>query len=155
MVIANMVGTGVFTSLCFQTFDLTTGFSILFLWLLGGVIAFCGSVAYSELATIFPRNGGEYNLLSHIYHPSVGFLAGWVSVTVGFAAPVALAAMALGEYLKAVVPQVEPLRVSIAVVILVSIIHSVSVKFGSLFQNFFTIFKIILIFILIIGGVLF
>ncbi len=93
-----MIGTGVFTSLGFQVGGLPTGFSIVALWLVGGITALCGALVYGELAAALPRSGGEYHLLSATLHPSLGFLAGWISVTVGFAAPVALAAMAFGTY---------------------------------------------------------
>jgi APA family basic amino acid/polyamine antiporter len=100
LVIANMVGTGVFTSLGFQLYDIHSVFSILILLILGGVIAFCGALVYAELGVAIPRSGGEYAYLSELIHPCVGFLSGWVSSTVGFAAPVALAAVALGTYVK-------------------------------------------------------
>ena len=96
VVVADMVGVGVFTSLGFQLRDMASGFSLMMLWAVGGVVALCGAVCYAELAAMFPRSSGEYNFLRRIYHPALGFLAGWVSATVGFAAPVALAAMALG-----------------------------------------------------------
>jgi len=100
LVVANMVGTGVFTSLGFQLAGGLTPFVILVLWLVGGVCAFCGSVVYAELAAALPRSGGEYHFLTRIFHPSIGFLAGWAAVTAGFAAPVALAAMAFGKYMS-------------------------------------------------------
>jgi basic amino acid/polyamine antiporter, APA family len=98
LVIANMIGTGVFTSLGFQVLDITSGFTILLLWVMGGLVALCGALSYGEIGAAFPRSGSEYHYLSKIYHPALGFLSGFVSITVGFAAPVALAAMALGGY---------------------------------------------------------
>src|SRR5579863_2172817 len=100
IVVADMVGVGVFTSLGFQVKDIPSGFAILALWTIGGVVALCGVFSYSELGAMFPRSSGEYNFLSRAYHPAFGFVAGFVSATVGFAAPVALAAMAFGEYGK-------------------------------------------------------
>ena len=76
-------------------FDLTSPFTIVVLWLIGGVVAFCGALSYGELGAALPRSGGEYHFLSKIYHPLVGFLSGWISITVGFAAPVAAAAVAI------------------------------------------------------------
>ena len=98
IVVADMVGVGVFTSLGFQVKDIPSGFSILLLWTIGGIVALCGVFSYGELGAMFPRSSGEYNFLGRAYHPAFGFVAGWVSATVGFAAPVALAAMAFGEY---------------------------------------------------------
>jgi APA family basic amino acid/polyamine antiporter len=109
VVVANMVGTGVFTSLGYQLLGLSQPTSIIALWALGGIISFCGALAYSELGAALPRSGGEYHYLSRIYHPFVGFLSGFVSSTVGFAAPVALAAMTLGAYLSNVFPSMHAL----------------------------------------------
>lgn len=98
VVIANMVGTGVFTSLGFQLLDIRSGFVLLMLWAVGGIIALCGAMTYAELGAAMPRSGGEYNFLTRIYHPAVGFASGWVSATVGFAGPTALAAMTFAAY---------------------------------------------------------
>jgi APA family basic amino acid/polyamine antiporter len=102
IVIANMVGTGIFTSLGYQVTDLPSGFTLMVLWALGGVCAFCGALAYGELAAAMPKSGGEYQFLARTFHPCVGFVAGWLSATVGFAAPIALAAMALGKYFSGI-----------------------------------------------------
>ena len=93
LVIANMIGTGVFTSLGFQLVDTQNSWSIVILWVLGGVMALIGALCYAEVGSAFPESGGEYVFLSRLYHPFLGYLAGWVSLFVGFAAPVALAAM--------------------------------------------------------------
>src|SRR5204862_6579843 len=91
IVIANIIGTGIFTSLGFQLADIQSGFALLMLWVVGGIVALCGALCYGELSAALPRSGGEYHFLSQIYHPALGFMAGFVSATVGFAAPVALA----------------------------------------------------------------
>ena len=145
IVVADMVGVGVFTSLGFQVKDLPSGFSILLLWTVGGIAALCGVFAYSELGAMFPRSSGEYNFLSRAYHPAFGFLAGWVSATVGFAAPVALAAMAFGEYGKSILPNAPPLVLAIGVVWLVSLVQLTGVKHSSTFQLISTILKVVLI----------
>src|SRR6202022_4964876 len=145
IVVADMVGVGVFTSLGFQVSGIPSGFSILLLWILGGVVALCGVFSYGELGAMFPRSSGEYNFLSRAFHPAFGFLAGWVSATVGFAAPVALAAMAFGEYGKAVVPDAPPLALAIGVVWLVSLVQLTGVRHSSPFQLVATIFKGVLI----------
>jgi len=154
VVIANMIGTGVFPSLGFQLLNIQSPFSILLLWLVGGVVALFGALCYSELASAFPRSGSEYNYLSKIYHPSIGFLSGWVSLTVGFAAPVALSAMLLGGYTSKVFSQINPMFLAISVVVIISIIHTLSVKIGSGFQNIFTVLKIALILFIIVAGFL-
>src|SRR5947209_7692477 len=123
IVVADMVGVGVFTSLGFQVKDIPSGFSILSLWTIGGIVALCGVFSYGELSAMFPRSSGEYNFLGRAYHPAFGFVAGWVSATVGFSAPVALAAMAFGEYGRSILPDAPPLALAICVVWLVSLIR--------------------------------
>jgi APA family basic amino acid/polyamine antiporter len=148
-VIANMIGTGVFTSLGFQVAEIPSIFPLLMLWVIGGVIALCGALSYSELGAALPRSGGEYHLLSRIYHPALGFLSGWVSLTVGFAAPTALAAMALVSYLNAAVADPPARHLAAAIVVMFTIIHGVSIRVGSRVHNFFTTLKVTLILIFI------
>jgi len=152
IVVADMVGVGVFTSLGFQVKDIPSGFSILLLWTVGGVVALCGVFSYGELGAMFPRSSGEYNFLGRAYHPAFGFLAGWVSATVGFAAPVALAAMAFGEYGRSILPETPPLALAIAVVWLVSIVQLTGVKHSSNFQMIATVLKVVLIVAFLAAG---
>ena len=154
IVVANMVGTGIFTSLGFQIGDLPTGFAIMAVWALGGVCALCGALAYAELGAALPRSGGEYHFLSVIYHPAVGFLAGWISATVGFAAPVAIAAKPFGTYLAGVFPELDPLFLALAVVWITTVGPALDLRLGSAFQNASTILKVALIVIMIVAGFL-
>lgn len=152
IVVADMIGVGVFTSLGFQVKDIPSGFSILLLWTVGGVVALCGVFSYGELGAMFPRSSGEYNFLSRAYHPAFGFLAGWVSATVGFAAPVALAAMAFGEYARSVVPGLPPIPLAIGVVWLVSLVQLTGVRHSATFQLIATILKVVLIVAFLVAG---
>ncbi|MES2680448.1 MAG: amino acid permease [Bacteroidota bacterium] len=145
VVIANMIGTGVFTSLGFQVMNISSGFAILMLWVVGGILALCGAFVYGEIGSAFPESGGEYNYLSRLYHPAIGFLSGWVSVTVGFAAPIAAASVALSQYVIKIYPSVNGFLLSASIIVLITIIHSINLKAGSLFQRTFTIIKVICI----------
>ncbi|GAB2964521.1 amino acid permease [Hymenobacter coalescens] len=154
IVVANMVGTGVFTSLGFQVLSIRSGFALLMLWLVGGIIAVCGALCYGELAAALPRSGGEYHYLSRIYHPAVGFLSGWVSATVGFAAPTALAAIALGRYAASVWPEVHANLLSLAVVVAITGVHLISNRAGSRFQVIVTVLKVALLILFVGAGLL-
>src|SRR5471030_2670484 len=108
-----MIGIGVFTSLGFQikgfshdgVSDLTGSvFPLIMIWVVGGMMALCGALCYAELATALPRSGGEYNFLSRIYHPGVGFCTGLCSATIGFAAPIAMNAQVFGKLLGSAFP---------------------------------------------------
>jgi len=145
IVIANMIGTGVFTSLGFQLLDIRSGFVIMALWVTGGIIAICGALSYAELAARLPRSGGEYNFLRETFHPAAGFVSGWISATVGFAAPTALAAITFGKYLSAVFPQLSALWLATGLVMIMTLIHSTSHRNSAGMQDIFTVAKIVLI----------
>ena len=140
-----MIGTGVFTSLGFQLLDIQSGFPLLMLWAVGGVAALCGAFCYAELGAALPRSGGEYHFLSQIYHPAVGFVSGWVSATVGFAAPTALAAITFGAYLNASAPALPPSLSATALVILLTGIHMSTRRRSGGAQRWLTGLKIVLI----------
>jgi APA family basic amino acid/polyamine antiporter len=152
LVIANMVGTGVFTSLGFQLLDLKSPFTIILLWLIGGLLALCGALTYGEIGVTFPKSGGEYHYLSKLYHPLFGFLSGWVSITVGFAAPIALAAVALGYYVSNPFPFISSNLLAVCIVILLTLIHSTQLKSGANFQKITTLIKVIIITGFILSG---
>ena len=152
MVIANMIGTGVFTSLGFQVADIPSAFPVVLLWLVGGVAALCGALVYGELGTALPRSGGEYHLLSRIMHPVLGFLSGWVSATVGFAAPTALAAIAFSTYLSNALPMVHVVHTAAALVVFFTVLHSVSIWWGTRFTNVLTVLKVVLVLVLIVSA---
>ena len=154
IVIANIIGTGIFTSLGFQLADIQSGFPLLMLWIIGGITALCGALCYGELSAALPRSGGEYHFLSQIYHPSLGFMAGFVSATVGFAAPIALAAMAFGKYFVGVFGVGSPVLLSFVVVWVVTLFHLRNLQIGSAFQNLWTIVKLLLVGALIAAGFL-
>ena len=159
VVIANMIGTGVFTSLGFQLLDIQSGFAILLLWALGGLIAVCGSMTYAELGSALPRSGGEYNFLTEIYHPSAGFVSGWISATIGFSAPTALAAITFSTYLLTIFPEINNdwLRKIIAcsLIVILAFIHSSNRKSSGGLQMIFTVMKVGVIILFCFGAILF
>ncbi|MCL6260177.1 amino acid permease [Aquiflexum sp. TKW24L] len=145
LVIANMIGTGVFTSLGFQLLEVQNTWSIIFLWTIGGIMALIGALVFAELGTHFKRSGGDYIFLSENIHPSVGYLYAWVSLAVGFSAPIAIAAMAVNHYLKPVLGGFEP-NVGAILILLVTIAHSLTVKQSAYVQNLLTIIKLLFVF---------
>lgn len=147
LVIANMIGVGVFTTLSYQVHALPSTSAILLLWLAGGVLALCGALCYAELAAALPRSGGEYALLTRLLHPLAGFLAGWVSLVVGFAAPVAAAALAFAAHLEKVWPDLrgQGLWIATALVLGLSLLHATQVRWGARLQVAATILKFVLV----------
>ncbi|MBA3464859.1 MAG: amino acid permease [Deltaproteobacteria bacterium] len=176
IVVANMIGTGVFTSTGFQAASLHDPGTILLCWVVGGVLALCGAACYAELGSMMPRAGGEYVYLREAYHPAVGFMSGWVSLTAGFSAPIAAAAIAFSAYLATLVPALQSAEpwfsttfglagyeatitlgsqqaVAMALIVAVTGLHSFDTKIGGWVQAAFTAAKVILITLFILGGV--
>jgi basic amino acid/polyamine antiporter, APA family len=154
LVIANMIGTGVFTSLGFQLMGISDPPALLMLWVVGGIAALCGALTYGELGAAMPRSGGEYHYLSKIYHPVVGFCSGWISMTLGFAAPVALAGMAFGSYANRVFPAIPPLAFAVTALVSITMLHCAGLRIGLAFQNTVTIVKVLLVIGFIACGLL-
>ncbi len=151
LVISNMIGTGVFTSLGYQISDLKNTTSILLLWLIGGFLALIGAFIYSELASKFKQSGGDYIYLSRTFHPVFGYLSSWISLFVGFSAPISLAALAMGKYLNVFGFDLGK-EFAIAMILIVAVFQSFSLNLSSKFQNIFTILKVVFIVVLIALG---
>ena len=151
IVIANMIGTGVFTSVGFQLSSLQNTLAILLLWVVGGLLGLFGAFAYAELGTHFKESGGDYIYLSRLFHPMLGYLSAWAGLTVGFSAPVALAAMAITKYLAPFGLQ-DNKWLAIGIIILIGLMHSFTIKHSSRFHNGSTIIKVAFIVVLIVLG---
>ena len=154
VLIANMIGTGVFTALGFQAKVLHSGGALLALWVVGGLIALCGALAYAELGTMFPHCGGEYVYLGRSWHPLAGFLGGWTSMTVGFAAPIALAGIAFGRYVSTFVP-LPPFALGLGALGIVALIHLADLHAAKRFQVLVTSIQLVLIVGFIVAGATF
>jgi APA family basic amino acid/polyamine antiporter len=152
MVIANMIGTGIFTSIGFQVMPgaIPDVFAILMIWLLGGLFALCGATCYAEVSTTLKGSGGEYHFLSKLYHPVLGLASGWVSMVVGFSAAIASLALAAGAYFEPVIqawwPSIPagqvPKLFGLILILVVTGVQVLGVRASGRFQNLFTYIKL-------------
>lgn len=164
VVVANMIGAGIFTTSGLLIAVLGDPVVMLLLWTVGGVIALSGALAYGALGAAYPRAGGEYAFLSELYHPLLGFLAGWMSFAVGFSAPIAASAMGVSEYLSRAFPafflwigagrstDAAEKGVAIGVILLFTMIHMRGIVPGARVQNVLTVMKVGLIVLLLLAG---
>ncbi|MGD1009615.1 MAG: amino acid permease [Candidatus Aminicenantales bacterium] len=166
IVIANMVGAGIFTTSGLLMKDLHSALVMLALWAVGGLIALCGALSYGELGAAIPRAGGEYAFLSRLFHPVLGFLAGWVSFFVGFSAPIAASAIGFTEYLTRAFPgllhpgifvngsEAGVMKKIYAVLAIAAFtfLHTRGLELGAKVQNLLTGLKILLIIVLVAAG---
>jgi len=169
IVVANMIGAGIFTTSGLLMQDLHNPMIMIILWVVGGTIAICGAFSYGELGAAIPRAGGEYAFLSRLYHPTLGFLSGWVSFFVGFSAPIAASAIGFVAYMTRAFPEILRLGIfdesieatilrklyAICVIVLFTAIHTRGLEFGANVQNVLTILKVGLIVGLIFTGFVF
>jgi APA family basic amino acid/polyamine antiporter len=158
IVIANMIGAGIFTTTGLLMQDLGHPLIMLSLWIFGGLLALCGALSYGRLGAAMPEAGGEYIYLAKLYHPMAGFLSGWVSFIVGFSAPIAASSIGLSEYLYRtglfgdMSPFLIKKTIAMSVIVIFTLIHLKGLEVGARVQNYLTLLKIGLLAFLIIFG---
>jgi len=164
--VANIIGAGIFTTSGFIMGFLGNPLLMLSLWFAGGIIAFCGAIAFGELGATFPEAGGEYIFITKLFNPLLGFLSGWLSLIVGFSAPIAASAIGFSEYFTLAIPSLQAFLntigfvnpvlfkklFSIIIILIFTLVHSRGIVFGSQVQNVLTILKVALISGVIIAG---
>jgi len=148
LVVANMIGAGVFTTSGFALADLGSPGRVMWAWVLGGLIALAGAASYGMLVRRLPESGGEYLYLREAVHPLAGFIAGWVSLLAGFTGAIAFAASALESYLlpAAIRPAwLPPDGAALAAVVVAGIMHGLRAARGAFWQGVAVVFKILII----------
>ena len=139
-----MIGTGVFTSVGFQLSSVQNTWSILLLWLAGGILALFGAFAYAELGTHFKESGGDYIYLSRVFHPLLGYL---ISMGRAYSWVFCTGCIGCNGFYK--IPcSFWITRImcgwQLAVIVLIGLMHSFTIRHSSSFQNISTIIKVII-----------
>jgi APA family basic amino acid/polyamine antiporter len=144
LVIANMIGAGVLISTGFAAMDLSPA-QILLAWVVGGVAALAGARAYAAIAEAIPRSGGEYRYLSTLWHPMLGYIAGFTSLLVGFSQPVALDAQLVGFYSTTLGIDIDWRIPTALVIVLVTLLHAFDLRASRAGQNILVAIKVTLV----------
>ena len=148
LVMASMIGAGVFTTSGFALADVGTPQRVLAAWLIGGGVAMCGALSYGALAQRITLSGGEYVFLSRVIHPVAGFLAGWVSLLAGFTGAIAFAATAFEAYIMpdTIRPAWLPSdSLAIALVVVCGLAHGLRKQQGTVSHNIVVVLKLVLL----------
>lgn len=144
LVIANMVGAGVFLSTGFMAQSMKPG-TILLAWVVGGVLALAGARAYAEIARFLPSGGGEYRYVGTLLHPALGYVAGWGSLLVGFSAPIALDALAAGAFARVLFPALDARLFGAGLIVLLTLLHALGLHLSARVQNGLVAVKVALL----------
>jgi basic amino acid/polyamine antiporter, APA family len=144
IVVANMIGSGVLITPGFMAMDLAPS-HILLAWVLGGVIALSGARAYAAVAQAIPRSGGEYRYLSELWHPALGYLAGWTSLLIGFSQPVAADAIAVGAFADTLFPGLNVQILATVVILAATALHAFDLRVSKHGQNVLVAVKFVLV----------
>lgn len=158
IIIADVIGTGIFMTTG-EVLGMTgNALSVLVLFGIGGIIALTGSLCYAELATMWPEDGGEYLYLRKIYGPLPSFLSGWISLMIGFSLAAAMSSITAVNYINKLLPDGIipgawlPKLAAAGIIVLFGIIHLVGVQKGGIVQNFLTVLKLLVVFAFIAAG---
>lgn len=144
LVVASMIGTGVFTTSGPLLETVGSPAAVLLVWVVGGLVSLAGALSYAEIGTTYPEAGGEYAILKQALHPAIGFAAGFVSITAGFAAPIAVCSLAFASYLAAVWPWLPEIPLALGLVLFTTLLHAQRAELGVGAQNALTLLKIVL-----------
>ncbi|MBW2726564.1 MAG: amino acid permease, partial [Deltaproteobacteria bacterium] len=145
LVVANMIGAGVFTTSGYTLADLGSPGRVLAAWVVGGAIAICGAIGYGALARRLTESGGEYLFLSRALHPAAGFVAGWISLIAGFTGAIAFAAHAFESYVRPAGSSWYPNLVAVAAIMVATAVHAIRPRIGAFGQNGVVVAKLLVL----------
>ncbi len=157
VVVGGIIGSGIFIVPSVVAQRLPTAGLVLAAWLAGGAIALAGAFAFAELATLFPRAGGEYVYLREAYHPLVAFLFGWTSLLMIQGGGLAAVSITFAQYSLRLLGR-NPADASVAAPIAIGVVAAVNllgVKPGSRLLNVLVVLKFVALAALIGGGLMF
>jgi len=158
LVVANTIGSGIFTTSGFVARDIGSPAWLLGLWIAGGLIELIGALSYSELSAAMPEAGGEYVYLREAYGPLAGYLSGWTSFFIGFSGAIAAATLAFVGYLHHFVSFVGPSEspggkgLAIVILVLLTTVHVIGLRLGGGIQKVLTGGTIAGMAVLIVAG---
>ena len=144
LVIGCIVGVGIFRTASAIAAHVSSPLLILALWIFGGGLSLCGALCYAELAAMFPKSGGDYVYLTRTYGRFWGFLFGWTKLFVERTGTIAILGFVFAEYLgrAAGYSSTQTRWVAAAAVLLLTLINTLGIRWGTYVQNSFTILKV-------------
>src|SRR5512146_1749385 len=144
LVIGAIIGSGIFINPYIVAQRLPSASLVLTAWVAGGAVALIGALVYAELGAVFPRVGGQYAYLRDGWHPLAGFLYGWGLLAVIESGAVAAVAITFAQYTLRLAgrPDMSPVPLAIAAIVVLSVVNYLGVKPGSRLLNVFVVLKV-------------
>jgi amino acid transporter len=146
IIVGIVVGTAIFRSPTVVFQNAGGPSQALGLWFIGGVLAWCGAVCYAELATTYPRDGGDYEYLSRAFGSWCGFLFGWAQLATVISGNIAIMAYAFADYSMrmGIWPWKEQLVLLVALpVVVLAVLNALGVVAGKVVQNLLSAAKVV------------
>nr|WP_314491290.1 amino acid permease [uncultured Chryseobacterium sp.] len=170
LVMGSMIGSGIFIVSADMMRNLGSGYWVIVVWIITGIMTVAAAISYGELSALFPKAGGQYTYLTEIFGKKMGFLYGWGLFTVIQTGTIAAVAMAFGKFTAYLVPSLNDAApifqsgefmitwiqmLAIAIILLLTYINTRGVESGKILQNVFTGSKILALLGLIAAGFIF
>lgn len=167
LVMGSMIGSGIFIVSADMMRNLGSGYWMIVVWIITGIMTVAAAISYGELSALFPKAGGQYTYLTEIFGKKMGFLYGWGLFTVIQTGTIAAVAMAFGKFTAYLVPALNDAApifqsgefkitwiqmLAIAIILILTYINTRGVESGKLLQNVFTGSKILALLGLIAAG---
>src|SRR6476469_9645670 len=154
IIIGIVVGTSLFRSTATIFDNAGSAWTAMGLWVLGGVLAWCGAVCYAELATTYPRDGGDYEYLNRAFGTWCGFLFSWAQLATVISGNIAIMAYAFADYAARLWPALNAASVALAIgaVIALSALNALGIVAGKVTQNILTSLKVMGLSGIVIAG---
>jgi amino acid transporter len=146
IIVGIVVGTAIFKTPQFVFANVHGPWQGMGCWLLGGILALIGSLCYAELATTYPRVGGDYVYLTRAYGRWVGFLFGWAQLTVILTGSIGAMAYAFADYAIALWDKLDAswsVWLAGGSVLVLTVLNVLGVVFGKTVQNLLSVIKIL------------
>ncbi len=156
MVVGTIIGASIFVQPSEITRQMPSVQGILLAWLAAGILTLFGALVCAELSSAFPQTGGVYVFLREAYSPAAGFLWGWAMFWTMHTGIIAAIATIFARYVAFFVPMGDVgLRVTaVAIILVLSGVNMLGVRYGGLIQNAFTTAKVAAIVVIIAAGLM-
>jgi amino acid transporter len=154
IIIGIVIGAGIYETAPLVFSNVSSPSAGLAVWVVGGLLSLVGACCYAELASTYPRSGGDYVYLSRAFGRLFGFLFGWAQLTVILTGSIGMMAYVFADYAVALLnaPPRSAMPWAAGSVIALTLLHVLSVSLGTRAQNLLTAAKVVGVLAVVAAG---